>query len=130
MTMNSHSSKRSTAKPSEALGDPDVPETQLALLINEVQLLLAEKRTALSVLRTGIAIFVLPLSVFSVLVATSRYYRVGSVIHWLIPILAICFGLILLAGYLIVRSLKRIHGLDQLIGHLKQRSPNLRHLVQ
>ena len=39
---------------------------------NEVQLLLAEKRTSLSAMRTGIAIFAFPLSVLSVLIATSR----------------------------------------------------------
>lgn len=36
-----------------------------AIVINEVQLLLAEKRTSLSVMRTGIAVLVLPLSVLS-----------------------------------------------------------------
>ena len=47
------------------------------LILGEIQVLLAEKRTALSSLRTGIAIFALPLSVLSVLIATSRYYNVG-----------------------------------------------------
>ena len=42
-------------------------------LINEIQLILAEKRTSLAAMRTGIAVFVLPLSVLSVLVATSEY---------------------------------------------------------
>ena len=44
------------------------------ILINEIQLILAEKRTSLAAMRTGIAVFVLPLSVLSVLVATSKYY--------------------------------------------------------
>ncbi len=48
------------------VGDPgDDP----GLVLGEIQLLLAEKRTALSVMRTGIAIFALPLSVLSVLIA-------------------------------------------------------------
>jgi len=47
---------------------------QNSLIINEVQLLLSEKRTSLSTLRTGIAIFAFPLSVLSVLIATSRHY--------------------------------------------------------
>ena len=42
-------------------------------VFGEIQLLLAEKRTALSSMRTGIAVFALPLSVLSVLVATSKY---------------------------------------------------------
>ena len=43
------------------------------LIFGEIQVLLAEKRTALAALRTGIAVFALPLSVLSALIATSRY---------------------------------------------------------
>lgn len=52
--------------------DPQADQEQL--LINEVQLLLAEKRTYFSVLRTGVAVFALPLSiiVFLVAIAASR----------------------------------------------------------
>ena len=46
------------------------------LSINQVQLLLSEKRTALSVMRTGIAVLALPLSIFSALIATSKWYNV------------------------------------------------------
>ena len=42
------------------------------LIFGEVQVLLAEKRTALASLRTGTAVFAFPLSVLSVLIATSR----------------------------------------------------------
>ena len=62
-------------------------ETNSALVINEVQMILAEKRTALSAMRTGIAVFALPLSVLSILVATSRYYDVLQVMHLLVPFL-------------------------------------------
>ena len=39
-----------------------------AIVINEVQLILAEKRTSLASLRTGIAVFALPLTVLSFLI--------------------------------------------------------------
>ena len=52
-----------------------------ALVFNEVQLVLAEKRTALSAMRAGIAVFVLPLSVLSALIATSKYYDLLKVLH-------------------------------------------------
>jgi hypothetical protein len=55
------------------------------IIINEVQLILAEKRTYLAAMRTGIAVFALPLSVLSVLIATSEYYDVIHVMHWLVP---------------------------------------------
>ena len=49
------------------------------LVLQEMQLLLAEKRTTLSTLRTGIAIFAFPLSVLSVLIATSKSYEIHEV---------------------------------------------------
>src|SRR5438309_1521475 len=67
----------------------------------EIQLILAEKRTSLSGLRTGIAIFALPLSVLSVLVATSKYYDITKVWRFLLPLLALNAGLIALGAYLI-----------------------------
>lgn len=42
------------------------------IIINEVQLLLAKKRTSLAAMRTGIALFALPLTIRSVLIATSK----------------------------------------------------------
>ena len=46
------------------MSDPIKPETGLeTVTFNEVQLLLAEKRTSLSTMRTGIAVFAFPLSV-------------------------------------------------------------------
>jgi len=57
-----------------------------SIAINEAQLVLAEKRTSLSVMRTGIAVLALPLSVMSVLIATSKYYDVINVLFFLIPL--------------------------------------------
>ena len=54
------------------------------VIFGEIQVLLAEKRTALASLRTGIAVFALPLSVLSALIATSRYYSMEKVM----PLLA------------------------------------------
>jgi hypothetical protein len=49
------------------------------VIFGEIQVLLAEKRTALAGLRTGIAVFALPLTVLSALIATSRLYRIEKV---------------------------------------------------
>jgi len=95
-----------------------VPE---GIIINEVQLLLAEKRTSLSTMRTGIAVFVLPLSVLSVLIATSKYYDVLQVMHLIIPLLVICGILILLGSYLIIRAMIRMRHHDSLILQLKRK---------
>jgi uncharacterized protein YybS (DUF2232 family) len=89
-------------------------------VLGEIQLLLAEKRTALAGLRTGIAVFALPLSVLSALIATSRYYNVWHVLHFLLPLLALNLGLIVLGFYLVIHSISRIRHYDRLIQQLKR----------
>jgi hypothetical protein len=95
------------------------------LIVGEVQLLLAEKRTSLAALRTGIAVLVLPLSVLSLLVATSRYYDFFHVLYLIIPLFLLNAALAALGGYLIVRSVKKMHHQDALIKELKKRHPML-----
>jgi uncharacterized membrane protein YidH (DUF202 family) len=90
-----------------------------SLIINEVQLLLAEKRTSLAAIRTGIAVLALPLSVMGILIATSRYYDVVHVLPLFIPVILLCSALILLGLYLIVRSIVRLRHHDQHIMELK-----------
>jgi len=92
-----------------------------SIVINEVQLLLAEKRTSLSVMRTGITVLVLPLSVLSVLIATSKYYDIFHVMNMLIPLMIMNVILIILGSFLVVRSLLKIHHHDSLIQKLKKK---------
>ena len=73
-----------------------------ALAINEVQLVLAEKRTSLAVMRTGIAVLALPLSVMSVLIATSKYYDVLHVLPLLVPLSVLNIALLVFGIYLIM----------------------------
>ena len=96
---------------------------------NEVQLLLAEKRTSLSIMRTGIAVFAFPLSVLSVLIATSKSYEVHAVMHWLVPLVLINAGLVALGIYLITRAVLRIHRYDRLLDELKRKNTRLAELL-
>src|SRR5205809_4401923 len=95
------------------------------VIFGEIQVLLAEKRTALSGLRTGIAVFALPLSVLSVLIATSRYYDFLQVMNLLVPLLVLCTALVLLGSYLIIHAIGRIHHYDRLIRELKLKHHSL-----
>jgi uncharacterized membrane protein YidH (DUF202 family) len=90
-----------------------------SIIINEAQLILAEKRTSLAVMRTGIAVLVLPMSVMSVLIATSKYYNVIHVLHFLVPLGVLNFALIVFGIYLIVRSILRMRHYDHLIHEIK-----------
>lgn len=90
-------------------------------VFGEVQLLLAEKRTSLASLRTGIAVFALPLSVLGLLVATSKYYEAGRVLHFLLPLLAISAALAILGAFLVIRSVSHIRHQEKLICQIKQK---------
>ncbi len=100
-----------------------------SIIIGEVQLLLAEKRTSLASMRTGIAVFAIPLSVLSILIATSRYYDVLHVLHWLIPLLAISGAMVILGSYLIIRSIIRLHHHDRLIQSLKEQHSRISEFI-
>lgn len=105
---------------------PPEPDASLDIIIlNEVQLLLSEKRTSLSALRTGSAIFAFPLSVLSVLITTSGSYEWREVMHWLVPLLVLTLGLTGLAVYLIAHSFRRLHHYDRIINELKRKHSKL-----
>jgi uncharacterized membrane protein YidH (DUF202 family) len=90
-----------------------------AIIINEAQLILAEKRTSMAAMRTGIAIFALPLSVLGLLIATSHLYNVLHVLPLIIPLGVMLVALIVLGSYLIVRALGNIHRYDRMLYRLK-----------
>jgi uncharacterized membrane protein YidH (DUF202 family) len=86
---------------------------------NEIKLILAEKRTSLSVMRTGIAVLILPLSVMSLLIATSEYYEVRNVLYLLMPLGLFCLSLSVLGLYLVFRAFVRMRRYDMLIKRIK-----------
>jgi hypothetical protein len=90
-------------------------------LINEVQLLLAEKRTSLAVMRTGIAVLALPISVMSVLIATSKYYNVFHVLHLLIPLGMVNLALMVFGAFLIIHSIIRMRHYDFIVNEIKRK---------
>jgi uncharacterized membrane protein YidH (DUF202 family) len=101
-----------------------------AMILNEIQVLLSEKRTSLSTMRTGIAVFAFPLSVLSILTATSRVYQLHEVAQWLVPLLLLNLGLTGLGVYLIAHAFQRIHHYDRLIEGFKRKHSKLAELLE
>jgi uncharacterized membrane protein YidH (DUF202 family) len=99
-------------------------------IINEVELLLAEKRTSLATIRTGIAVLVLPLSMMGLLVATSKYYNVVHVLGLFIPLTVLCSTLIVAGLYLIIRALTCLKHEDQHILELKRKNGKVADLIE
>ena len=81
-------------------------------------------------MRTGIAVFALPLSVLSVLIATSRYYNIVTVMPLLAPLLLLNLGLVILGSWLIYHSIRRIHRYDRLIRELTRKYQSLAEFVE
>jgi len=108
----------------------DNPEKFDSIVINEVQLLLAEKRTSLAVMRTGIAVLALPLSVIGLLIATSKYYNIFNVMHLVIPFAVLNLGLIVLGCYLITRAVIKMSCYDRHIHELKVKFSALDQFIQ
>ena len=92
----------------------DDPNKIDSIAINEVQLILAEKRTSLAIMRTGIA-------VLAFLIATSKYYDIPDVLHLIIPLGALNLVLIIFGAYLIVRSIIRMKHYDNFINEIKRK---------
>jgi uncharacterized membrane protein YkgB len=99
------------------------------IAINEVQLVLAEKRTSLAVMRTGIAVLILPLSALSVLIATSRFYDFTHVLHLMVPLLILNSILVICGAYLVLRSLMRMHHHDKLILKITQKHSRIAEFI-
>ena len=104
----------------------------LSIRIAEVQLLLAEKRTSLAVLRAGMGIFLLPLSLFTALIATSKLYTGPDASPIIVPLLVavstVSIIMMAVGGWLVWRAIKRIRRIDHKIAELKQKSVELKHL--
>jgi uncharacterized membrane protein YidH (DUF202 family) len=102
--------------------DPD-------LILGEAQVLLSEKRTSLAIIRSGIAVMALPLSIVSVLIATSRLYDVSHVLHLLIPVLMLCGAVAALGAYMVVHGLLSLRRQDRYLQHLKALLPTLAEIL-
>jgi uncharacterized membrane protein YidH (DUF202 family) len=92
--------------------------------------LLAEKRTSLAGLRTGIAVFALPLSVLSALIATSRYYSMEKVMPLLAPLLLLNLGLVVLGTWLVFRSIRRIRHFEHHIRELSEKYRSIGEFIE
>ncbi|MDL2268466.1 hypothetical protein LJC71_00780 [Desulfosarcina sp. OttesenSCG-928-A07] len=99
------------------------------IAINEVQLLLAEKRTSLAVMRTGIAILALPVTIASLLIVTSRYYDVWRTLQLLIPVALINLALTGLGAWLVVRSVVKMRRYERMIVQIKNKHSMIQEFI-
>ncbi|MBU1156261.1 MAG: hypothetical protein KKC30_04905 [Proteobacteria bacterium] len=108
--------------------DQGIDQEPESLLINEAQFLLADKRTQLATVRTGLALLAVPMSIMSVLVVTSRFYHFWGNFWYLLPLLSLCVCLLTLGIHLVLRGTLRLHRIENTLRRIIARSPHLNHL--
>ena len=74
----------------------------------------AEKRTYLAELRTGIGILTIPMSLLTILIATSNYYSVNTVLSFIVGLVLGIIALSTIGAYLVIRSLQKIKATEKL----------------
>lgn len=99
------------------------------IVMGEVQLMLAEKRTAFALLRTGVSVALVPLSLWTVLVATSRLWNVFDVLWMLVPLMIVALALFGLGAYLVAHALSHLRHVDRVLAGLRQRDTLLEDLL-
>jgi hypothetical protein len=99
------------------------------LVMSEVQLLLAEKRTAFALLRTGVTVALVPLSMWTVLVATRSLWNPFDVLWLLVPMMALAAALFLLGSYLVLHALERVRHVDRVMLGLRRKDTLLEDLL-
>jgi hypothetical protein len=100
-----------------------------SLIISEVQLLLADKRTAYALMRTGVTVSLIPMSIWTVLVATSKLWDPFSALWLLLPLIVVGLCLFSLGVYLIFHALRHIAHIERTMGALRQSATFLEQLL-
>ena len=74
----------------------------------------AEKRTHLAELRTGIGILTIPMSLLTILIATSDYYSVAAMLPLILIVVSGIIILTVIGSYLVINALKKLRRTEEL----------------
>ena len=99
------------------------------LLLSEIQVLLAEKRTYYAILRTGLGIIVAPLTVIVFLIATAEFHKLFSY-FWVGAVLII--GLLAMSVFGVVLffyAQRKLNQLEKLIRTIENKNHRVDEIV-
>ncbi|MHA1938330.1 MAG: hypothetical protein ACXABV_07115 [Candidatus Thorarchaeota archaeon] len=94
--------------------DEETRHSNLRTSLAFIRTIDAEKRTHLAELRTGIGILTIPMSLLTILIATSDYYSVSDVLALVGGLVIGIVILLLIGAHLVFSSLRKIRGDDRL----------------
>ena len=80
----------------------------VATMLALIRTIDAEKRTHLAELRTGIGILTIPMALLTILIATSDYYVIESVLLFALVFVIGIVALSSVGAYIVIHSLKKI----------------------
>ena len=95
------------------------------LLLQKIQVILAEKRTLFSILRTGMAVITLPLTVIVFMVATREYHSVLNYIWISIFLIAALLTISFSGIFITLQSFKKIKKLNHLIMEIERENKDI-----
>lgn len=103
-------------------------ETPEQLLISEVKLLLAEKRTHLAILRTGAALFTLSVTALGVLLVQADLTSIFT-LDWSTIVISVLILVALLGAWLMYHSNLKVRRLNELIEEIEQKNKRVAEIV-
>lgn len=88
--------------------DESTSKSEMRTSLALIRTIDAEKRTHLAELRTGIGILTIPMSLLTILIATSNYYSIDSVLSFIVVLVIGIIALATVGSYLVIRALQKI----------------------
>lgn len=107
--------------------EDDTPEEE-ELLINEVKLLLAEKRTYLAMFRTGLAISGLSVTALGVLIASNARTQLFSV-NTAILISTVLTAIAIAGGWQVYKSRQKVNRINEMIESIEAQNKRVAEIV-
>jgi hypothetical protein len=100
-----------------------------SILLNEIQLLLAEKNTNFSLFRTGIAVTTLPLTVAIFLVATESYHHAFENKIYLLMIVLVLLGVVAGGAFMTIFASRKIKKIDAAILKIENENKRVENII-
>jgi len=94
--------------------DEQTKQSNLRTSLAFIRTIDAEKRTHLAELRTGIGILTIPMSLLTILIATSNYYSIDEVLSLITGLVIGIVILLIIGGYLVITAFSRLRGDNRL----------------
>jgi VIT1/CCC1 family predicted Fe2+/Mn2+ transporter len=100
-----------------------------AILLNEIELLLAEKRTYYSTFRTGIAIITTSLTVIIFLLATKDYHRIFDNKTTATAVLIVLSAMVITGIVMTIVSTKKIKVVDVAVKKIEKENKRVENII-